>query len=324
LEVITLKRFAFFSLPLVLLLILIPGCITIPAQSPDPIPPSGKPSVIQEFSSNPSTIDSGGTSTLLWNVTGATSVSIDQGIGQVAVAGTRVVSPATSTVYTISATNSAGTVVTRSAITTVNSVPLSASPQIIDGVMIITLSAISNESGSLVKSGSQDTGASNYTTKNTACIGDDSSNSESRAFLSFNISAIPPTAVIKEAILDLTGYTKIGNPTYETMYGGTGAMQVYHHQYGTLPDNNTSTSLVWQNRTAKLTENGSFINYPLSPWAWDVKNSEAGTSVIQTLVRTGQTRSQFMIQFYSSTNWDSVADMLCFSNATLTIKYTLP
>ena len=49
-------------------------------------------------------------------------MSIDQGIGQVNVAGTRVVSPATSTVYTISATNSAGTV-TRSAVTTVNSAP---------------------------------------------------------------------------------------------------------------------------------------------------------------------------------------------------------
>ncbi len=44
-------------------------------------------------------------------------MSIDQGIGQVDVAGTRVVSPATSTVYTISATNSAGTV-TRSSMTT--------------------------------------------------------------------------------------------------------------------------------------------------------------------------------------------------------------
>lgn len=190
--------------------------------------------------------------------------------------------------------------------------------------MMITLSPISNESGSLVKYGTQSTGVSTYTTYSTACTGDDSRNSESRAFLSFDISTIPQTAVIKEAILDLSSYTKIGNPTYETMYGGMGAMKVYHHQYGTLSDTNTSTSLVWQNRTAKLTENGSFINYPISTWAWDVKNSEAGTPVIQTLVRTGQARSQFMIQFYSSTNWDSVADMLCFSNATLTIKYTMP
>jgi len=83
---------------------------------------AGTPSVINEFSSNPSAINSGGTTTLMWNVTGANSVSIDQGIGLVDVTGTRVVSPATSTVYTISATNAAGTV-TRSSLTTVNSVP---------------------------------------------------------------------------------------------------------------------------------------------------------------------------------------------------------
>jgi hypothetical protein len=111
-----LKRFVFLSLSLLLLLILIPGCIT----APNPIPPVGTPPVIIEFSNNPSTINAGGTSTLLWNVTGANSASIDQGIGQVNVAGTRVVSPTTSTVYTISATNSSGTV-TRSAVTIVNS-----------------------------------------------------------------------------------------------------------------------------------------------------------------------------------------------------------
>jgi hypothetical protein len=80
------------------------------------MPPVGTPPVIIAFSNNPATINAGGTSTLLWNVTGATSVSIDQGIGQVDVAGTRVVSPAKSTVYTISATNSAGTIIRSSAI----------------------------------------------------------------------------------------------------------------------------------------------------------------------------------------------------------------
>jgi len=76
-----------------------------------------------EFSNNPSTVNAGGTQTLLWNVTGANSVSIDNGIGQVAIAGTRQITPASSTVYTISATNSSGTV-TRSAVATVNSAPL--------------------------------------------------------------------------------------------------------------------------------------------------------------------------------------------------------
>jgi hypothetical protein len=117
-----LKRLVFLSLSL-LLLILIPGCFTFQTPAPNPIPQVGQPSVIREFSSTPSTINSGGISTLLWNVTGANSVSIDQGIGLVDVAGTRTVSPATSTLYTISATNAAGTV-TRSSLTTVNSAPL--------------------------------------------------------------------------------------------------------------------------------------------------------------------------------------------------------
>ena len=115
-EVTTLKKIAFLSLSLLLLLIFIPGCITFVSPSPNPITPAGTPPVIIAFSNNPSTINAGSTSTLLWNVTGATSVSIDQGIGQVNVAGTRVVSPAKSTVYTISATNSAGTVIRSSAI----------------------------------------------------------------------------------------------------------------------------------------------------------------------------------------------------------------
>jgi len=119
-----LKNIGFLPFSLLLLvLILVPGCVTFVSPSPNPIIPVGTPPVIIAFSNNPSTINAGGTSTLLWNVTGATSVSIDQGIGQVNVAGTRVVSPAKSTVYTISATNSAGTVIRSSAIILVAASP---------------------------------------------------------------------------------------------------------------------------------------------------------------------------------------------------------
>ena len=119
------KRFIFLSLSLLLLLILIPGCFTFQTA---PSAVGERLRLLELFSSNPSTINPGGTSTLLWTVTGANSVSIDQGIGPVEVVGTRVVSPTASTVYTISATNSAGTV-TRSAVTTVNSVwPLQPAP----------------------------------------------------------------------------------------------------------------------------------------------------------------------------------------------------
>jgi hypothetical protein len=116
-----LKKVAVLSSAL-LLLILIPGCLTFLVQAPNPTPP-----VIGVFSNNPSAINPGGTSILLWNVTGANSVVIDRGLGMVNAAGIRLISPATSTVYTISATNSAGTV-TRSVMTTVNSAPLPPAP----------------------------------------------------------------------------------------------------------------------------------------------------------------------------------------------------
>ena len=120
------KKVAFFSLSL-LLLIVIPGCFTFQISPPNPFQPAGTLPVIGVFSNNPATINPGGTSILLWNVTGANSVNIDHGIGLVNAAGIKLISPATSTVYTISATNSAGTV-TRSAMTAVNSTPFSPAP----------------------------------------------------------------------------------------------------------------------------------------------------------------------------------------------------
>jgi hypothetical protein len=105
----TLNKLFILALSLLVLLILIPSCITIQA-------PSGQLPVIGTFSSSPSTINPGGTSTLSWNVTGANSVSIDNGIGMVNAAGTMAVSPATATVYILSATNSAGTVTSSAAV----------------------------------------------------------------------------------------------------------------------------------------------------------------------------------------------------------------
>jgi hypothetical protein len=87
-------------IPLILLMmILAAGCdltgISITTAAP----------VVNSFNASPSSITAGKSSNLSWNVTGATNVSIDQGIGNVALAGNRDVMPVTTTVYTLTATN---------------------------------------------------------------------------------------------------------------------------------------------------------------------------------------------------------------------------
>ena len=63
--------------------------------------------VISSFTASPSSVTSGGASTLAWNVSGAASLSINQGVGTVA--GTSVVvHPSATTTYTLTATNAAG------------------------------------------------------------------------------------------------------------------------------------------------------------------------------------------------------------------------
>ena len=104
------KRLVVLSLSLLTLLILIQGCTTVqPAAVQSPVNNGSNstdgatraPAVITYFSS---TLNSDNSSTLSWNVTGADQVSIDQSIGIVNATGTKVVSPATSTLYTLSAT----------------------------------------------------------------------------------------------------------------------------------------------------------------------------------------------------------------------------
>jgi peptidoglycan-associated lipoprotein len=78
-----------------------------PVVTPVPPPPPA-PSVTQ-FTSDPSSIVRGQSSTLSWTVTGnVTSVSIDQGIGTVENSGNRRVSPDNSTTYTLTASGPGG------------------------------------------------------------------------------------------------------------------------------------------------------------------------------------------------------------------------
>jgi len=94
------KRKEFCTIILILIMFaLINGC------SPAPSAP-----VITLFSADPQVIDSGATSTLSWEVSNATTVTISPGGGSVALIGTFVVSPEETTIYTLIASNAAGNV----------------------------------------------------------------------------------------------------------------------------------------------------------------------------------------------------------------------
>lgn len=94
------KRIKFLTIILILIIFaLINGC------SPAPSVP-----VVTSFLSDPQVIESGGTSTLTWEVSNATTVTISPGVGSVALIGTFVVSPEETTTYTLTATNAAGNV----------------------------------------------------------------------------------------------------------------------------------------------------------------------------------------------------------------------
>jgi hypothetical protein len=73
--------------------------------------------LINSFSASPTTITAGESSTLSWSVTDATSVTLDNAIGSVALTGTTAVNPTTTTTYTLTATNVAGSVTATTTVT---------------------------------------------------------------------------------------------------------------------------------------------------------------------------------------------------------------
>jgi hypothetical protein len=95
---------------------------TIQVQVTTARPNNGQAPVIVRFSADPSTIDLGQSSTLQWSVEGADKVTIS-GLGDVPTNSTRDVTPATTTTYTLTATNAAGTSTARALVTVIAVAP---------------------------------------------------------------------------------------------------------------------------------------------------------------------------------------------------------
>jgi len=90
--------------------------------SSNPTPNPGSAPAINTFTATPSIVSLGQSATLSWNVSGATTISLDNGVGNVSSAGSRIVAPGQTTTFTLTASNNGGTA-TAQVVVTVNAPP---------------------------------------------------------------------------------------------------------------------------------------------------------------------------------------------------------
>ena len=98
----------------------------IPIPTPIPVPVVAAP-VISTFSADAATITKGQNITLTWSVSGATSIKLDPGVGDVFGTNSRIVMPDASLTYTLTASNAKGTT------TAVVAVVVNAPPPVVTG-----------------------------------------------------------------------------------------------------------------------------------------------------------------------------------------------
>lgn len=110
------------ALGLALAAIMLLGACHKKQAPPPPPPPPPPPQPTASLTANPDTVNKGQSTTLTWQTTNATDVSIDNGVGAVQPNGSQQVSPAESTTYTLTAKGEGGNQ-TATARVTVNAPP---------------------------------------------------------------------------------------------------------------------------------------------------------------------------------------------------------
>lgn len=243
---------------------------------------------IKLFTAEPPVISEGNVSTLTWNVSGAKTVSIEPGIGNVAASGSRVISPTKTTTYMLIASNDAGAVST-----TVQVVVISATQ-----LRRVELYSIVNEEGQVRQDG--------YVGEEPQ-VGDMKNGMSMQAFLSFDVSMIPEGATIKAAYLDLTASSVFGEP-----FRNLGLLHVYECQYSIL---RSKDFVVGPAGIAPLYSFKFFTDEPVT--------SSLLVSAIQERVKEGSQRFQLRFQFDKPYFYNNQGDYVTFwkGKTKLVIEY---
>ncbi|MBN1856537.1 MAG: hypothetical protein JW846_06275 [Dehalococcoidia bacterium] len=252
------------------------------------LPAAAIMAMVTEFRASPSTVEPGETAILSWNVTGATSVSIDHGIGTVPASGSVVVTPDATVTYNLVAT-CGGSPVTSHVDVTVQR-----------AVNSLTLSADEGMSGYIRSSGVERTTG--------MYVGDDNANRDIQGFLTYRISDIPDDAVITRVIFDLSGY----NLPYDAPFPGLGCLRAYEEKYSAIRDHYfvgepTNPICEWCN--------SDDLNTP--------RNCVGMRAALQEKV--GENKFQIRLQFRDPrSDFDDVRDLLHWDRGslpTMTVEY---
>jgi len=246
---------------------------------------TGQP-IVKSFNANPGKISPGGSSTLMWDVSDAATVSIAPDIGNVGLSGNRVVMPKQATTYTLTATNVVGTV--------------TATAQVVIAAAVsdkVELYSIGAEDGQVRKDG--------YVGQEPD-VGDTKSGTAIQGFVSFDISMIPAGATVTSATLDLTAAAIYGEP-----FSKLGMLLVYDCQYQTLKASDFVVGPVL----------GAIYTIAVTPS--QPITSHVLASAIQKRVDAGSSRFQLRFQFEKPYFYNNQADYLGLGEGRtkLTIEY---
>jgi len=246
------------------------------------------------FEADPQLFLSGEFSTLSWETTGATDVSIDQGVGEVPPEGSVDVSFLGEQVktYTLTATNGDETV---TASIDVQSYLLMVMPDSYE----VTLSAVIDESGYVRSTG--------QVTPKWIYVGDDTNNIPLQGFITFDISYLPSDAMISSVILDMSDYDSfLGVPL------DLDCLRIYVDDYGTLDSSDYFTD----------TPLGAIVRY-CSLGEIVAEENDYLEDALQD--RVGEDRLQLRLQFrYTPTDGDSHNDIARWTAThppTITVSY---
>ncbi len=164
---------------------------------------------VKSFKAVPAAIFEGESTTLVWDVSDALTVTISPDIGNVPASGNRLVSPKMATFYVLTATNKAGTVTEEIKVTVTSAAKKT-----------VELFSVVGEEGYVDRNGAVGPEPKAGITEGGVPM---------QAFFSFDISMIPAGSTILSASLDLTTFISYGYP-----FGILGAFAVFSDQYGTI------------------------------------------------------------------------------------------